>query len=177
MGMLEQHKNMFYKGLRTLKGFKADIKLQDGAKPVFCTARPVPYALHKVEDQIYHLETLGVVKKVEWSDWACPIVFVPKKDGSTCICGDFKVSVNLVLHESPYPLPDTEDLFTTFSKIDLSNAYQEMELTPESQHYLTVNAHEGLYAYQHWPLHLPFISQLWNRYYKEWIMICVLSYR
>lgn len=40
------------------------------------------------------------------------------------ICGDFKVSVNQVLLDNPYPLPDTEDIFATlgsgtvFSKID-----------------------------------------------------------
>ena len=50
-------------------------------------------------------------------------------------------------------MPDTEDEFATLgsgtvvSKIDLSNAYQQMELTPESQHYLTVNTQKGLYAY------------------------------
>ena len=54
----------------------------------------------------------------------------------------------------PYQLPDKEDVFATlgggpvFSKIDLSNAYQQMELTADSQHYLTVNTHKGLYAYQ-----------------------------
>jgi len=79
---------------------------------------------------------------------------VPKKDGSIRICGDFKVSVNQVLLDNPYPLPNTEDIFATlgsgtvFSKIDLSNAYQQMELNSESQHYLTVNTHKGLYAYQ-----------------------------
>ena len=153
--VLNRHKNVFNKGLGTIKGFKADIKLQDGAKPVFCKARPVPYALcQKVEEELDRLESLGVVKKVERSDWASPIVCVLKKDGSICICGDFKVSVSQVLLGNPYPLPDTEDIFATlgsgtvFSKIDLSNAYQQMELTPESQHYLTVNTHKGLYAYQ-----------------------------
>ena len=91
---------------------------------------------------------------MERSDWALPIVCVPKKDGSIRICGHFKVSINRVLLENPYPLPDTEDVFATlgsgtvFSKIDLSNAYQQMELTAESQHYLTVNTHKRLYAYQ-----------------------------
>lgn len=70
------------------------------------------------------------------------------------ICGDFKVSVNQVLLDNPYPLPDTEHIFATlgsgtvFSKIDLWNVYQQMELNSESQHYLTVNTHKGLYAYQ-----------------------------
>lgn len=49
-----------------------------------------------------------------------------------------------------------------------------MEFTPESQHYLTVNTHKGLCAYQHWFLHLPFFSQLWIRYYKVWIMCAVI---
>ena len=70
------------------------------------------------------------------------------------ICGDVKVSINRVLLDHPYPLPDTEDVFATlgsgtvFSKTDLSNAYQQMELTADSQRYLTVNTHKGLYAYQ-----------------------------
>ena len=79
---------------------------------------------------------------------------MPKKDGSIRICGDFKVSINRVLLDDPYSLPDTEDVFATsgggtvFSKIDFSNVYQQMELTADSQHYLTVNTHKGLYAYQ-----------------------------
>ena len=66
---------------------------------------------------------------MERSDWSSPIVCVAKKDGSIRICGDFKVSINRVLLDNPYPLPDTEDVFATlgggavFSKIDLSNAY------------------------------------------------------
>ena len=154
-GVLTKHKAIFRKGLGTIKGFKADIKLQHGAQPIFCKARPVPYALRdRVEKELNRLETEGVVKKVERSDWASPIVCVPKKDGNIRICGDFKVSVNRVLLDNPYPLPDTEDIFATlgsgsvFSKIDLSNAYQQMEVSSESQQYLTVNTHKGLYAYQ-----------------------------
>ena len=79
----------------------------------------------KSEEELDRLEKLGVVKKVERSDWASPIVCVHKKDGSLRICGDFKVSVNQVLLDNPYPLPDTEDIFATMgsgnvsSKIDL----------------------------------------------------------
>ena len=114
---------------------------------------PVHYA-KKVEEELDRLEKLGVMKKVERSDWASPIVCVPKKDGSKRIFGDFKVSVNQVLLDIPYPLPDTEDIFATlgsgtvFSKIDLSNASRQMELSTNSQQYVTVNTHKGLYACQ-----------------------------
>ena len=48
--VLERHKNVFQKKLGIIERFKTDIKLQDVAKPVFCKARPVPYAwCHNVE--------------------------------------------------------------------------------------------------------------------------------
>lgn len=47
-----------------------------------------------MEEELDYLESLGVVKKVERSDWAFLIVCVFKKDGSIRICGDFKVLVN-----------------------------------------------------------------------------------
>ena len=43
--VLNRHKTVFDKGLGTIKGFAAEIKLQHGAKPIFCKARPVPCAL------------------------------------------------------------------------------------------------------------------------------------
>ena len=50
-----------------------------------------------------------------------------------------------------YPIPRTEDIFATlrgdqkFSKLDLSHAYQQLELDEETQELLTVNTHRGLY--------------------------------
>lgn len=42
--MLDRHKAVF-SGF--VKGLKADIKIKDGAQPVFHKARPVPYALRQ----------------------------------------------------------------------------------------------------------------------------------
>ena len=84
------------------------------------------------------------------SEWAAPIVPVPKKNGDIRICGDFKVTVNPVLDVHKYPLPTTEGLFASlaggekFSKIDLSQAYQQMILEEESRPYVTINTHKGL---------------------------------
>jgi len=137
---------VFNKGLGTIKGFKAEIKLQDGAKPVFCKARPAPSALRQKDEEGR--------KKVESSNWAFPIVCVSTKDKSVRICGDCKMSVKKILLDNLYPFSDTDDIFATpgsgtmFSKIDLSNAYQQMGLSAESLHFLTVETHKGLHTYQ-----------------------------
>ena len=153
--VLNRHQVVFKPGLGTIKGHKADIQVKGGVSPVFRKARPVPYAVKvKVDREIERLEHEGVIKKVESSEWASPIVCVPKRNGSIRICGDFKVAVNPLLISSQYPLPNAEDMFAPlaggniFSKLDLSNAYQQLELTEESQKYLTINTYKGVYAHQ-----------------------------
>uniref|UniRef100_H3AC64 ribonuclease H n=1 Tax=Latimeria chalumnae TaxID=7897 RepID=H3AC64_LATCH len=101
------------------------------------------------------LERHGIISPIEQSEWAAPIVVVPKKDKSVRLCGDYKVIVDHCVEPEPYPLPNAEDLFATlaggkcFSKLDLSFAYQQLELEPESEPFLTINTHKGLYRY-HW---------------------------
>ena len=82
---------------------------------------------------------------------------VPKKDGSLRVCGDYRTTVNQSADLDQCPLPNAEDLCVTlaggqvFSKVDLSHAYQQVELDEESQKYLTINTHKGLYCYKRLP--------------------------
>ena len=95
------------------------------------------------------------MERVSHSDWAAPIVPVPKADGAVRICGDYKVTVNSALDVNQYPLPCSVDLMASltgdqkFSKIDLTSAYQQMVLEKESRQYVTVNTHRGLYRFTH----------------------------
>ena len=53
-------------------------------------AWPVPYALKaKVEAELNRLEKNGVIRHVEFAQWAAPIVPIVKADGSIRICGDY----------------------------------------------------------------------------------------
>ena len=81
--------------LGTLKSAKGKITLKEGSQPQFRKARQVFYSLRpEVEEELKILETEGILLKTEWSDWATPIVPVPKQDGSIRICGDFKGTIN-----------------------------------------------------------------------------------
>ena len=61
------------------------------------------------------------------------------------------MTVNPVVDVDQYPLPTAEDIFATlaggqhFSKLDLSHAYNQLELDDRSKDLLTINTHKGLY--------------------------------
>ena len=61
------------------------------------------------------LESERLSEKVIFSEWEAPTVVVPKKDKLVRICGDFKVTVNLVLDIGQYPLSYQSDLFVTLA--------------------------------------------------------------
>ena len=120
--------------------------------PVFLNARPVPYSLRqKVEMELERMVSMGALSPVYWSDWAAPIVVVPKSDIWICtdMSRDFRVSVNPFLKVDQYPLPRVEDILATledstiFSKIDLQSAYLQMELEEE---FTTINTHKGAFT-------------------------------
>ena len=110
-----------------------------------------------MEQELERLEKAGVLERVNHSEWAAPIVTVPKRHGQVCICGDYKVTVNSVLDVDQYPLPRPEDLFATlaggkyFSTLDLSHTYNQIVLDEDSHKYLTINTHRGLYRYTRLP--------------------------
>ena len=157
-GLIARYQVQFEKGYGHLKQFKSSIQVREDAQPILLKARPVPYALkEKVEQELQRLEEEGIIYKVSQSDWAAPLVSVPKKDGTLRVCGDYKMTVNQCANVDQHPLPNAEDLLATlsggkiFSKIDLSHAYQQVELDDNSQKYLTINTHKGLYRYKRLP--------------------------
>ncbi len=147
---------VFRAELGKLKDVKIKIPIPTDAQPRFFKPRSVPYALRdRVESELDKLESQKVWKKVHYSKWAAPIVAVLKdaKDpgGAVRVCGDYKITVNAVAPLDNYPIPNTNEQLATlaggqkFSKIDLSQAYQQLELDEESKELLTVNTHKGLY--------------------------------
>ncbi|CAG9106017.1 unnamed protein product [Plutella xylostella] len=134
-------------------GGRARLHVREGAAPVFCRARPLPYALRaRVDAELDRMLRDGVIEPVETSDWATPLVIANKADGSLRLCADYKVTLNRVLAIDKYPVPKIEDLFTNlngtniYSKIDLSQAYNQVLLDETSQ-FTVINTHRGLFKY------------------------------
>ncbi|XP_063775437.1 uncharacterized protein K02A2.6-like [Pseudophryne corroboree] len=74
-----------------------------------------------------------------------------------------------LLRTVQYPLPKIEDIFAAlsgggrFSKIDLAQAYLQMEIEEASKKYLTINTHKGLLQYNRLVFGLSSAPALWQR--------------
>lgn len=96
------------------------------------------------------LEQQGILEKVEHSSWPTPVVLLPKPDKIVKLCDDHKVTINPWVKQEGYPLPTVQDLFSTlaggklFTKLDLKQVYQQLEVDESLQEYLMINAHKGL---------------------------------
>lgn len=62
-----------------------------------------------------------------------------------------------MLDVDQYPLPKPDDIFATlaggqlFTTLDLSHAYNQLLMDEESQKFVTINTHKGLYQYTRLP--------------------------
>ncbi|XP_055844677.1 uncharacterized protein K02A2.6-like isoform X2 [Episyrphus balteatus] len=138
--------------------FKATLVLKPDAKPKYFKPRPIPFALvHKVKAELNRLIEAGILKPIACSQWAAPIVIVEKPNGNIRICGDFKVTVNSQIETERYSLPSIDEIFhrlkrgKIFTKLDLSEAYFQLELDEKSKKLMVINTVAGLLEYQRMP--------------------------
>ena len=137
--LLADYQDIFGTELGRCKGVKAHLYVKPDAKPKFYQPRPIPLALKtKIEADLDKMEKLEIIEKVDTSEWAFPTVPVMKADGSVRHCGDYKVTINPHLDVNQHPLPKPDEFFATlnggqhFTKLDLSEAYLQIELDDES---------------------------------------------
>ncbi|XP_065204153.1 uncharacterized protein K02A2.6-like [Planococcus citri] len=130
------------------------IKLDDilHARPVFQKARTPPYSLKEaIETEIHRLVKIGVLKKVEHSEWASPVVPVVKSDQTVRLCGDYSGTVNPQILVPHYPFKGYDDVFSKlnggekFTTADVITAFLQLSADEQTQIILTLNTHLGLF--------------------------------
>ena len=168
---------VFQKNVGTIKGYKADIRLKEGAKPIFKKSRPVAYALQPVlEAELNRMQKEGILEPIKNSEWATPLVVVPKANGKIRVCGDFKVTINQCVETKQYPLPTVEDIFAhlaggrVFSKLDMSQAYLQLPVHEDSKPLLVINTPKGLFQYTRLPYGVSVAPAIFQA-----VMDCVLQ--
>ena len=98
---------------------------------------------------------MGIIEEIkpehrDAKGWASPIVLVPKPDGSTRLCVDFR-KVNKYTNTDSFPLPHIEDLVKRvgrakfLTKIDMTRGYWQVPLDDVSVPISAFVTPEGLF--------------------------------
>ena len=86
-----KYSNVFKTGLGLCTKVKIPLHLRENAQPHFSKPRDIAFSKRThVKTELDRLESEGVIKRLDFSDWAAPIVCVSKPNGKIRICGDFK---------------------------------------------------------------------------------------
>ena len=160
--------------MSAIQGANASIKLKIDAKPVHLKHRPVPFKLLPLIDkELDFLVEKGLLQKIDTSEYATPIVPILKKNNRVRICGDFSVTVNPQIEVDEHPLPSIDELFSStaggvvFSKLDLEQAYLQMNLDKESSKILVLNTHRGLYRCKRLWYGVNSAPAIWQRFMEN----------
>ena len=156
--LIARYPELFKEELGLLKGTLATIALKPEATPKFYKPRPVPYAYKaKVEAELKRLQEEGTIEPLTFSECAAPIVPVMKQNGTVMICDDYRLTVNQAAQRDSYSLQRIDDILAslaggqTFTKLDLSQAYQQVAPEVQSKDYVVINTHLGLFKYNRLP--------------------------
>ena len=158
--LLKKHEKLFDGTLGKWKGEDLHIELNDDATPYHARAFPIPKVhMDTLKMEVDRLCKIGVLKKVNHSQWAAPTFIIPKKDGTVRFISDFR-ELNKRIKRKPYPIPKIQDLliklegFQFATSLDLNMGYYHIELDPASKKLCTIVLPFGKFEYQRLPMGL-----------------------
>jgi transposase InsO family protein len=158
--VLTKYQDLFDGSLGTWKTNPIELELRPDAKPYHAKPYPVPYSQEKkLKAEIDRMCALGVLSKVNRSEWAFPAFTIPKKDGTLRSIADLR-ELNKRIKRKPFPIPKIQDMlqklqgFMYASSLDLNMGYYHIELSPNSSRYCTIVLPWGKYEYLRLPMGL-----------------------
>ena len=123
----------------------------------------------KLQDELNHLEKLGIIAKVEDpTDWVSSLVVVPKKEGKLRICLDPR-DLNVAIKRERYQLPTIEDIATrlagarVFTVLDVKQGFWHIPLEEESSYLTTFNSPFGRYRWLRMPFGISSAPEVFQR--------------
>lgn len=158
--LLKEYPKLTEKSMGTYKGSAHKIQIREDAVPVAVPLRQIPLARREAAiKEVEKMDQLGIWEPVDHSEWAHPLVTVPKKDNSVRITSDL-TRLNKYIIPDRYPLPRIKDLClnlagsTVFSKLDAEKGYFHIPLHKDSRDLTTTLTPLGLRRYLRLPMGL-----------------------
>eukprot|EP00253_Pinus_taeda_P019527 PITA_19527 len=150
-------------------------KILDNHSKVFETAKGLPHicdpdhAIHLIPGSVppnirsyrypYAQKSEAGVIQPSQSSFSAPVVLVHKKDGSWCMCPDYR-ELNKLNIKDNFPIPIIDELLDElhgsiyFTKLDLHSRYHQIKMKTEDILKTTFRTHEGHYEFLVMPFSL-----------------------
>ncbi|KAG1933522.1 gag-pol fusion protein [Pimephales promelas] len=135
-----------------------DIVLKEDAVPKRLSYRIPERLLPALKKELDLMISVGVIEPSK-SEWCSPVVLVPKKDGTTRFCIDFRY-LNSVSKFDSYPMPRIEELIERLgnakylSTVDLCKGYWQVPLSSRSKELTAFRTPWGLHHFKTMPFGL-----------------------
>ena len=143
--------------LGTIKGVTHRIELVPGARPVYQQPYRCGIERRKAEEaEVQRMLKANVIAPSN-SEYASPVILVPKPDGSLRFCVDYRKLNSITVRDS-YPMPRMDECIdslgsaTIFSTLDCNSGYWQLPVEKQDQAKTTFTCHAGSYKF----LRLPF---------------------
>jgi len=148
--LIDRHHEVWDGSLGTIKATEHRMRLKPGAKPVRLQPyRMGPRTRQLVGEQVTKMLELDVIEP-STSEWASPVVLVPKTDGSTRFCIDYRQLNDRTVRDT-YPLPRMDNCLDSlgdakfFSTLDCNAEYWQIAVAEEDKHLTSFTTHVGTY--------------------------------
>lgn len=135
-----------------MRGILLEIPIDTSVQPIQQPYRRPPIALESlIEQKLKYLLEQDVIEKVtQPSPWVSPLVPVLKDSGEIRLCVDMRRANRAVLREK-HPLPVIDELLGSihgavlFSKLDIKDAYHQIEISEKSREITTFITKFGMF--------------------------------
>ncbi len=131
--------------------------------PVAKACHTMPYRTGQEAREIikFEVDRMLKMKVIEpaQSEWASPVVLVPKADGSRRFCVDYRRLNKLTIRDS-YPLPRMDECIDSLGEarylttLDCLSGFWQIPMKPEDRDKTTFVCHHGSYRYLRMPFGL-----------------------
>ena len=147
LSLLEKHRALWSGHLGSIKATEHRIELKPGSKP----ARRNPYRMGPQTRELVkaQVDLLEVIEPSQ-SEWASPVVLIPKPDGNPRFCIDDR-QLNKSTIRDLYPLPRMDDFLYClgdaqfFSAFDCNARYWQIPIAEEDKPKTEFTCHSGTY--------------------------------
>lgn len=161
------------------KGIKLDIAIDNTVTPVSQPCRRIPVPLEeRVNKKIDELIKLDIIEPVnEPSKWVNPIVPVLKGADEVRLCVDMRIANKAILREH-YPLPTMDQILPKFnkarffSKLDIKDAFHQIEISEGSRHITTFITNRGLFRYKRLMFGISCAPELFQKTLEKILLPC-----